>query len=608
MNSKQTRLWALDRQARRLEKRLTALRRLSDRYSTVRLLLFFIGAPILWAVYFWAGTGPGLILTGGLVGTFGLVVRGHRRVARSIQAHEVWLGIKRTHMARLTLDWDGLPRGRAALPPDDHPFARDLDLVGERSIHRLLDTAISREGSQRLRDWLLDTRPDQETIERRQALVRELTPLTGFRDRLTLAAALASTDINEEWEGRRLLTWLESRLPPATLRPWLIVLLLLAAANIALFALHTARALPPLWPVTLLFYAAVFGSQRRAFANLFQDTLYLADALRKLRAVLGFLERYPYTRHERLKALCAPLGGEARPGTALRRINRVAAAASVQGNPFLWLAVNVVMPWDLIVAYRLNQLKADVAERLPAWLDVWFELEALNSLANFAYLNPEYTLPEVTAEGGETALRGRDLGHPLIPYPQKVCNDFTLKRGEVAIITGSNMAGKSSFLRTVGVNLRLAYAGGPVNAGWLHVSLFRLFTAIQVTDSVTDGISYFYAEVKRLKALLEALTADDALPLLFLIDEIFQGTNNRERLIGSRAYLRALAEGGGTGLLATHDLELVNLAEDIPQLSNYHFKETVAEGRMQFDYRLRPGPCPTTNALIIMRMEGLPVE
>ena len=204
---------------------------------------------------------------------------------------------------------------------------------------------------------------------------------------------------------------------------------------------------------------------------------------------------------------------------------------------------------------------------------------------------------------------GQALGHPLIPADEKVCNDFSLmQQGTLVIITGSNMAGKSSFLRTLGVNLALAYAGGPVNADHLETGLFRLFSTIRVSDSVTDGFSYFYAEVRRLKALLDALEAEHPYPLFFLIDEIFKGTNNRERLIGSRAYIRALVGRNGMGLISTHDLELVQLADEIPQVRNAHFREEVVDGRMVFDYRLRPGPCPTTNALKIMQLEGLPVE
>jgi len=252
-------------------------------------------------------------------------------------------------------------------------------------------------------------------------------------------------------------------------------------------------------------------------------------------------------------------------------------------------------------------LKAELAQLLPSWLDAWYELEALNSLANFAYLNPEYTFPKISSDRGYVG--ARNLGHPLLIRDTKVCNDFELdQKGRIVILTGSNMAGKSTFLRTIGVNLSLAYAGSTVNADELETSLFRPFTCIKVSDSVQDGLSYFYAEVKRLQALLAAAQANDPLPVLFLIDEIFRGTNSRERLIGSRSYIRTLSETNAVGLVATHDLELIKLADTIEGVVNFHFREEVSHGRMVFDYRLRPGPCPTTNALTIMRLEGLPVD
>jgi DNA mismatch repair ATPase MutS len=169
------------------------------------------------------------------------------------------------------------------------------------------------------------------------------------------------------------------------------------------------------------------------------------------------------------------------------------------------------------------------------------------------------------------------------------------------------MSGKSTFLRTVGVNLSLAFAGGPVDARLLRTAPFRMRTCIRIQDSVTDGISYFYAEVKCLKSLLAELEGEHDRPLIYFIDEIFRGTNNRERLIGSRAYLEALAGKFGAGLVSTHDLELVQLADELPPIRNHHFRDEVAEDRLIFDFKLHRGPSPTTNALKIMRAEGLPI-
>jgi DNA mismatch repair ATPase MutS len=278
----------------------------------------------------------------------------------------------------------------------------------------------------------------------------------------------------------------------------------------------------------------------------------------------------------------------------------------------LALLINLVIPWNLLVAWLLDRYKAALRAQLQTWLQTWFELEALLSLANFASLNPAAAFPQVlpgVPADSQPVLQAQALGHPLLPPETRVCNDFTLHSlGEVTLVTGSNMAGKSTFLRTLGINLALAFAGGPVIAAGLVTAPFRLFTSIQLSDSLGDGISYFYAEVRRLKALLDALESGHAYPVFFLIDEIFRGTNNLERRAGSRAYLRTLAGSAGAGAVSTHDLALARLADEKPGILNYHFREEVHDGRMAFDYLLRPGPSPTTNALKIMRQAGLPVD
>jgi DNA mismatch repair ATPase MutS len=286
----------------------------------------------------------------------------------------------------------------------------------------------------------------------------------------------------------------------------------------------------------------------------------------------------------------------------------VARRAAVSQNPEVQFFLNALVPLDAYNAYQLSQYKTQILRQLPAWLDVWFELEALCSLTNFAYLNPGYTFPRLIAQQ-TPVFEAQALGHPLIPEEQKVVNDFALQQtNEIVLITGSNMAGKSTFLRTLGINLCLAYAGAPVNAANLRTSLFEVYACIKVSDSLADGYSYFYAEVRRLQRLLERIKEDKPLSIFFLIDEIFKGTNNDERLIGSSAYIHALAGQNCAGAISTHDLELVKLSESLPMLKNFHFREDVQNGQMVFDYKLHDGPCPTRNALKIMQLAGLPIS
>ncbi len=604
----------LARHVERLDRRIARLEALSSRYSWSRLGIVLGGGALAWLVFETAGDAPGALLLTLVAAGFGAAAFRHGRIERSIRRHRLWRRIKSAQVARMNLDWPHLPLSPEAAADPEHPFERDLNLTGPRSLHHLLDTAVSREGSTRLRDWLTTAVPDPARTRRRQALVAELAPLSTFRDRLTLQSALVSDPAEGRWEGDRLLRWLRHHTDDPKIVRLLAGLGVLAAANVTLFVLWAAGVLPPWWAFTFTAYAWVYLLRNRAFRHLFEEAEHLHGTLGLFGAVLKHLESFSYRRHPHLERLCAPFHqGERRPSRLLRRLGWIAVAASSQKSELLWLVLNALVPWDLYFSYRLGRYKEALREVLPVWLDRWYELEALCALAGFAYLNPSYTLPDVAdapaATSAEPLLEAHRIGHPLLPDAVKVRNDYAIQHtGAITLVTGSNMSGKSTFLRTLGVNLCLAYAGGPVDAERLHAAPMRLFTCIQVSDSVNDGISYFYAEVRRLKALLEELRLPHRYPLFFLVDEIFRGTNNRERLAGSRAYVRALAGGHGAGLISTHDLELVQLADELPDLRNMHFREEVRDGRMLFEYRLHEGPCPTTNALKIMELEGLPVE
>ena len=606
-HASQRRLDALRRQIKLLDGRLLRLDRLSRKFSRLRIALVLVGiCCALVAERFLGGSFTWLTL--GVFGAaFVVAAVWHRRVYHSVIRHAVWKRIKSNHVARLTRDWANVPQP-PDLPPDpEHPFAADLNLFGPRSVHHLLDTSASYGGCARLRTWLLDPLETPEAVRERQQIVRELIPLARFRDRLHLHGILLGTQPQARWSADKIVDWLLEESPPR-LTPWVWGLGLLSLANIALAVLYALGHLPPLWAATLLAYLVLYTYKHREARNLFSDAYQLERVLRHLRAVLIYLEGFPYGRTPHLAKLCEPYWRAAsRPSASVRSIVRIAGAAGVQQSHLLGFLVNVLVPWDLFFADRLNRYKASAKATLPVWIHTWYDLEALSALATHSYLHPDNVFPEIVPQG-EPILQARALGHPLLPDAERVHNDFSFDApGEIALITGSNMSGKSTFLRTLGVNLCLAYAGASVHAEELRTVPLRLFTCIQVADSVTDGISYFYAEVRRLKALLTALNAEHETPLLFLIDEIFRGTNNHERLAGSRAYIKALAMGRGVGVISTHDLELVGMADDVPGIHNFHFREEISDGRMVFDYRLRSGPCPTTNALKIMHMAGLPV-
>lgn len=637
------RLRVLSNQIERLDRRLNELQRRGDRLSQWRLgsfaILLLLGSFIFvtWGALPWAVASLIMLIP------FILTVRWHRQVEESIKRHLIWRELKSSRLARMKLDWDRIPKGTAVKIADNHPFATDLDLIGDRSMMRLLDVSITKEGGQRLCDWLLETEPNPRQTEKRQAVVRELMGLPALGDRLTLNAALASDHsiadltkqskkgaaeriIENKWSAKPLLQWLGTEVETRSLRIVSIILLLMVPLNLALLAGFIYGSLPPLWLVSWFVYGVITLSQSRKVGPLFQDAAYLNDSLRQLTAVFDTLETRSFEHSPALMKLIAPLRKDGRrPSEQLKRANRLLSAAGLRINPIVAFILNAFVPWDIFLAYRLTIFKKELAILVPEWLDLWFELEALNGLANFGTLYPEATFPDFAAlkkdysthdrngDGGkvdnETPFEAAGLGHPLIAADERIYNDFSVDElGAVLVISGSNMSGKSTFLRSLGVNICLAQAGAPVLADSLRLVPFRIAASITVVDSLMDGFSFFYAEVRRLRALLDDLQKPHDFPLFFLIDEIFRGTNNRERLIGSRSYVQALVGCFGTGAIATHDLELVNLAETNNRIGNAHFRDDVVDGRMVFDYKLHQGPCPTTNALRIMRLAGLPVE
>ena len=574
----------------------------STQFSRWRGVLFLIGLLITVSLYrlerYDAGNWSLLLFFIGFL----TIAAYHNRLEHRIHRLTLWSGIKRQHLARLCLDWQVLAPDRP-VQSAMHLYAHDLDLVGPRSLLHLLDTTTSTQGHDRLASWLLTQPPDEQIWQTRQQLVRELTRLTGFRDRLNVQARLMG---EAEINGQRITAILQHHLHLPYLHIVLPIQAVLAVITLILGLGTLLNLLPAYWMVSFGLYAVIFFQTDQG-EELLEHAVGLHHEVEKLGTVLQFLEQRALKPGSALAATCRVLiEMDKAPSALVRRLAWVLHGVSVKAHPLVHLVFNALSPWDLFFAFRLQQFQHRIKNLLPLWLDCLAEVEAASALATFAYLHPSYAWP--TPHRTE-ALTATGLGHPLIPSQHRVTNDISFaRRGTIYLVTGSNMSGKSTFLRTIGINLCLAQAGAPVCAQTFAWTWSRLACCIRVNDSLDAGLSFFYAEVKRLKSILQATENREAPAVLFLIDEIFKGTNNRERLIGSRAYVRALATGNGYGLVTTHDLELADLDQSIPGLTNCHFQETVAAGTLQFDYTLRPGPCPTTNALRIMELEGLPTD
>ena len=602
---------ALLRLIRRCE-RMQAHGALTSRnFSRWRLGVFLAGAALSIGLYqlAWFHTGNALLLLF-LLG-FLTISWFHQRLKSRLRRLRLWMEIKTDNLARLQLDWPHIPATHHPTP-EHHHFAVDLDLTGTHSLLTLVDTTFSSMGQHRLATWFFQANnpePDGLPWTTRQTLAKELTPLSRLRDRCLLATRLISPD---RLDGTRIVSLLSAPIAIPHLPLIIAVACGLTGLTLALGVWTLVTGAPNFWLISLTLYVGMYFLLSGSIHPLFGRVLTLHDELEKLVTVITTLEQSNYSRHPTMFQVCQSLLiREHRPTHSLRQLSHIAQSLSVKAHPLIHLGLNVLMPWDLWFVGKLDRVITRLRQMLPEWLEAVGILDAASALARFAYLNPDYVWPQLEATHTEADSRGltaRGLGHPLIARTHRITNDLVLRgEGHMLLVTGSNMSGKSTFLRTVGINLCLAQAGGPVCARAFSWTWLRLYCCIRVTDALDEGLSYFYAEVKRLKVILDAVRSPRHHPVLFLIDEIYRGTNNRERLAGSEAFVRALQQSRGLGIISTHDLELTGLASGNGHIRNAHFQETVQEGTLHFDYQLRTGPCPTTNALRIMAQEGLPV-
>tara|TARA_R110000868_G_scaffold304437_9_gene565107 strand:+ start:17346 stop:19172 length:1827 start_codon:yes stop_codon:yes gene_type:complete len=607
MTKEELRLF-LERHIDRIEALIEKRKKLNNLYSKIRFGYFVIALLAIYNTYELFPDWAYLFSFIAWVAGFLVLIDRHRKVYHSQERFEHLRNIKKDHIARIDLNWENIKYNPTEVNIKNHPFAGDLDIVGKHSLHHLIDTSIYPASSNLLLDWFLSPSPKEEEVLKRQQQVKELIPLTLFRDKLRVIGLVTTIRSSvKNWSIDDMFIWL--RLPKKyNYKLPLIILSILSALNIPFFVLlmiGKLNALP--LTVSLVAYLLIYKFNDQKFKGLLDATFQIERILSQLESILFHVERFKPKKGSELEKLLANFQDEkTKPSLFIKKTQKLMSRAALQANKMLSGIINVLVPWDLYYAMRVEDLKRELENKLTRWLDTFYEVEALNSLANFAMLNPEYAWPNFEVNSN-LLFNSTELGHPLISSKQRISNDFQVqKEKDLFLITGSNMAGKSTFLRTVGVNLVIAYSGAPVCAKSFQTGFFRVFSSINITDSLDDGLSHFYTEVKRLRYLLDELGKEDEIPLFFFVDEIYRGTNNRERFAGSAAFLKEVAGKNGIGLVSSHDLELAYLDKEIPQLSNWHFVESIKDGVMSFEYKLKTGPCPSTNALQIMKMEGLP--
>ena len=502
-------------------------------------------------------------------------------------------------------------------PPPHHPYADDLDVFGHASLHVLLGTTSTRPGADMLTDWLLAPAPP-EIVSRRQKAVRELAPAIDFRDELQALGRIAGPVEPEQF--RLLLEWAES---PAWLLPrpglrWLAIALPMVL--IATVSLHIFAVVPYLWIVSVALSMGVAKRHTPRIHDDFTRTSSGESGLRRYHTLVAHIADGRFEdpllaelREGLIGSGEAPAESEA-PARSLERLFRLVELANARYNEQVHYVLNIATLWDIHVLVRLERWKERHGEALRSWMAALGRTDALSALAGLAHAHPDWAFPMIVdgKPGEPLRLEATELGHPLLAPEDAIRNDVGLgPPGSLLLVTGSNMSGKSTLLRAIGANVILAGAGGPVCAEAMALPVSDLRTSMRIRDSLEEGISYFMAELKRLKAVCDAASAAKDRPVLYLLDELLQGTNTAERQIAARRILHHLLDQHALGAVTTHDLTLADEEALKGRAVLVHFRESL-ETRdggppITFDYRLRPGLATSTNALRLMEIMGLAV-
>ena len=563
--------------------------------SNARLIVAAIGAVLLWQAFVRARVSPWWPVADGLV--FAALAIYHaillQRIERARRAEAVYL----RGLDRLADRWMGAGRDGARFL-EGHPYARDLDLFGRASLFERLNTARTEAGELTLAEWLRAGAPAGE-VRARQASVEELRPRLDFREDVAVLASESPT-------GRTgaLASWAAS--PPANFPDALRIGLPIAAVlTVALIWLTVVEAIASGWFVAwVLAESAVVAIWRHSFHRVLHAIETPERDLGLLSALLQRIEREPFASPRLASLRAALLAGGAPPSRRIARLRSMVSWADSTHN-LLFGPIAFVLLVKPQVAVAVDRWHRANGAAIADWLRVVGDVEALSALATYAYERPRDPFPDITDAG--PVFDGGAVAHPLIPDAVSVPNDVRLggTYPHAVVVSGSNMSGKSTLLRTVGVNTVLALAGAPVRAASLRLSPLILGATLRIEDSLQEGHSRFYNEILRLHEIVEA--ARGPVPLLFLLDEILHGTNSHDRRIGAEAVVRVLVGLGAIGLVTTHDLALTELPARLDGAVNMHFEDRLENGRMVFDYRIRPGVVEHSNAIALMRAIGLDV-
>jgi MutS domain V len=578
------------------EVRVAQLQNQHLRFGNIRLLIVVLTLIAAWFSLHRELYSPWWLLSS--LAVFLIVAILHANLLRRHICAKRAVTFYRNGLARIEDRWIGTGQTGARIDTHSSLYATDLDLFGPGSLFELLSLARTRMGEDTVASWLLSPSSIPQLTQRHAAIA-------DLRSRLDLRedVAILGEDLKVGIHPEALTQWAES--PNLLTRPWLrwlSLLLMLAAIATAIVWAELGTKTP--FFAILIVETIITVSLRRQTTAILHSTEGALEDLQLLSSLLARLEQEQFEA-PRLQTLKGQLASHHLPGSkAIARLRTIVEYIRSLDNPIM-RALNIPLLYTVQIAYAAEAWRSVHGKAVRSWLATVGEMEALLSLSAYSYEHPADPFPELIE--GPPCFFAQQLGHPLIPAEKCVRNDVSVcGETRVLLISGSNMSGKSTLMRAVGINTVLAMAGAPVRAQSMQLTPLQIGASILVNDSLQEGSSRFYAEITRLRQICEL--AEVHPPVLFLLDELLQGTNSKDRLIGAEGVVRTLLAGGAIGLISTHDLALTNIGEpNDGRLRNVHLQDAIEDGRMRFDFKLQDGIVTKSNGIELMRLIGLKV-
>lgn len=571
------------------------LQRKYERFSMIRLAIFiggFILIALLWTVHI--GLGIGFVPL--FLAAFYRFVQWHQRIQQAQYHHQRLADLNEAERLFLTHEYQQFDPGERFIDPQ-HPYTVDLDIFGTHSFYQYINRCSTAIGEERLADYLKHP-VSTTTISERQAAITDLQPKLDWRQHFQ-AYGSAAEDSPSHVAGLR--QWLQAEDYIQNQPIYVIARYVVPVLSIVGIALWIT-VLP--WFLAMLFFFPALYILRQTTErtnNTHQQTTHAGKILAYYAQLMEHIEQEQFASPmlQQLQQRFKPTTGSA--SQQIAGLAYIIQQLNIRHNIFASL-FNIIGLWDVHWVYRLEQWKSKQRDALPQWFDALQEFDAVLSLATLHYNYPDWIFPTF---GAHTAVSARGLGHPLISPQQRVTNDIHIPTaGHIKLLTGSNMAGKSTFLRTVGLNVVLANIGAPVCATTFQSPLLRVYTSMRTQDALHESTSSFYAELKRLKFIIEAVEKGEN--IFFLLDEILKGTNSNDRHTGSKALIKQLIKHSGSGIIATHDLELGALeAQYDGAIENLRIEVTIRGDKLDFDYKVKKGVSESFNATLLMQQMGI---